>query len=261
MTKKNDNNKNNSAARKLIPAIGMLTVSAMMLSSSTYAWFSMNKDVTVTGLQLTAKSNSTYLLIGSDDDGNDTLAEIQATTNKTTACTIAAADSQVYPSAHEAIANTTAASTVGNWYFKVADLPTASTSTGSSTALTADNFGDYVLHKTVYVTLASGAQAATNLVVSDMTITSNNTASGNQTTIAPVKVLVTSADAAVELDSTTRSSNTALAANVTNAAVVPLDIWLYYNGNDAAVFTNNIANLDGANVTLQFSVTYNSDLT
>jgi hypothetical protein len=51
-TKKN--NKKNSAARKLMPAIGMLTVSAMMLSSSTYAWFTMSREVEVKNIQMTA---------------------------------------------------------------------------------------------------------------------------------------------------------------------------------------------------------------
>lgn len=53
MTKKTTNKKS-SASRKLIPAIGMLTVSAMMLSSATYAWFTMSKEVSVTGINMTA---------------------------------------------------------------------------------------------------------------------------------------------------------------------------------------------------------------
>jgi len=51
MTKKNNAN---SARRKLIPAVGMLVASAMMLSSATYAWFSMSKDVSVTGMKIQA---------------------------------------------------------------------------------------------------------------------------------------------------------------------------------------------------------------
>jgi hypothetical protein len=42
--------------KKLIPAAGMLMVSAMMLASSTYAWFSMNKEVSVTSMSIAAKS-------------------------------------------------------------------------------------------------------------------------------------------------------------------------------------------------------------
>jgi len=54
MTTKKSDKKKPSAARKLIPAIGMLTVSAMMLSTSTYAWFTMSREVEVKNIQMTA---------------------------------------------------------------------------------------------------------------------------------------------------------------------------------------------------------------
>lgn len=44
----------NSAKKKLIPAVAMLTTSAVMLSTSTYAWFTMSREVEVTGLNMTA---------------------------------------------------------------------------------------------------------------------------------------------------------------------------------------------------------------
>lgn len=59
----------NSARRKLIPAIGMLTVSAMMLSSSTYAWFTMNKEVEVTGLTMKTKVSSNLLISENNAEG------------------------------------------------------------------------------------------------------------------------------------------------------------------------------------------------
>ena len=52
-TRSNENHKN-SAAKKIIPAVGMLALSATMLSTSTYAWFTMNKEVEMTGLNMTA---------------------------------------------------------------------------------------------------------------------------------------------------------------------------------------------------------------
>jgi hypothetical protein len=53
MTRKNNEKKSN-ASRKLIPAIGMLTASAMMLSSATYAWFTMSREVEVQNIRMTA---------------------------------------------------------------------------------------------------------------------------------------------------------------------------------------------------------------
>ena len=43
-----------SALKKLIPAVAMLATSAVMLSTATYAWFTMNKEVKMTGLNMTA---------------------------------------------------------------------------------------------------------------------------------------------------------------------------------------------------------------
>lgn len=45
---------NNSAMRKLIPATSMLLVSSIMLASSTYAWFTMSKEVEVKNISMTA---------------------------------------------------------------------------------------------------------------------------------------------------------------------------------------------------------------
>jgi hypothetical protein len=52
--KVNNNNKKGSNAKKIIPAVGMLSVSAVMLASSTFAWFTMSREVEVTNLQMTA---------------------------------------------------------------------------------------------------------------------------------------------------------------------------------------------------------------
>lgn len=48
------NKDNNSALKRLVPAVAMLALSAVTLSTSTYAWFTMNKSVEMTGLNMTA---------------------------------------------------------------------------------------------------------------------------------------------------------------------------------------------------------------
>jgi hypothetical protein len=54
--------KNPSARKKLLSAIAMLTVSAVTLSTATYAWFTMNKEVTVQGMQLKTKVSGNLLI-------------------------------------------------------------------------------------------------------------------------------------------------------------------------------------------------------
>lgn len=48
--------------RRLIPAIAMLLVSAVMLSTASFAWFTMNESVTATGMQVKAKASGNLLI-------------------------------------------------------------------------------------------------------------------------------------------------------------------------------------------------------
>ena len=49
--------------KKLLPALGMLALSACMLVTSTFAWFSMNETVKATNMSVTAKGDQVYLQI------------------------------------------------------------------------------------------------------------------------------------------------------------------------------------------------------
>lgn len=50
-------------SKKFITAIGMLTLSAVMLTTSSFAWFSVNEKVEATGMQVTAKGDQIFLQI------------------------------------------------------------------------------------------------------------------------------------------------------------------------------------------------------
>ena len=68
MMKKNEKRKN-STMKKLIPAAGMLALSASMLATSTYAWFTMNKEVEVNGLTMKTKVSSNLLISENNAEG------------------------------------------------------------------------------------------------------------------------------------------------------------------------------------------------
>ncbi len=61
----------NKGLKKLIPAAGMLMLSAAMLGTSTFAWFTMNKEVTVTGMEVRTKVSENLLIA---DDTLDSTA-------------------------------------------------------------------------------------------------------------------------------------------------------------------------------------------
>lgn len=71
---KRNNAQNSSAKKKLIPAVAMFTASAVMLSTATYAWFTMNKTAKVEGLNMTATAGgSIEISLGEiDADGKPT---------------------------------------------------------------------------------------------------------------------------------------------------------------------------------------------
>ena len=51
--------------KKIIPALALLLVSAVLLATSSFAWFSMNKEVTVTGMSVTTKVDSNLFVTAS----------------------------------------------------------------------------------------------------------------------------------------------------------------------------------------------------
>lgn len=65
--KKNEKRKN-STMKKLIPAAGMLALSASMLATSTYAWFTMSREVEVTGMELKTKVAGNLLICSDNVD-------------------------------------------------------------------------------------------------------------------------------------------------------------------------------------------------
>lgn len=74
MTAKTTNNKH-SAKKKLIPAVGMLLASAMALTSSTYAWFTMSREVEVQNIQMTATvPEDIQLSLGTIGSHSDTVS-------------------------------------------------------------------------------------------------------------------------------------------------------------------------------------------
>jgi hypothetical protein len=110
------NTKKNSAKRKLIPAIAMLTTSAIMLSTATYAWFTMNKTVSVTNMQVQAKADQ-GLLINEVATAGDSHWDELATTSQTGGIQLHAtstADTKTWYVAYSKKSNTAASATSGN---------------------------------------------------------------------------------------------------------------------------------------------------
>lgn len=77
--------KKKSPMRKLVAAILLLAISAGSLFGSTYAWFTMNKTVTVSGMEVRTKVGSNLLISHDTTAPTAKLADSTFTTSDTTA--------------------------------------------------------------------------------------------------------------------------------------------------------------------------------
>ena len=64
--------KKGNPMKKLVPAAGMLAISATMLATSTYAWFTMNKEVEVKGMEVRTKVGDNLLISTTNLDADYT---------------------------------------------------------------------------------------------------------------------------------------------------------------------------------------------
>ena len=282
--------------RKLFISMIAVAFAFIALGTSTFAWFSMNTQVTVTGMQIGAKSDNTYLLIGNEyttDDAttiaaiknanenvNIAFSPIAAATvlpSKPLAASEIGADSEdaTKPASGKLFASGTpvtdyaSAAVPQNWYTAYNNNPKQSTdSIKEQHKLCSDDtsaadyeedyvFANYVIKRTVYLTLATGANPANNLRVTG-TIALKEGQAADKTNINGVKVLlVTDANNMVTLTSSTTTAQSLFGTSnvtLTDSNLVKVDIYIYYDGSEADVKTENMAILAAATVNLAFSV-------
>lgn len=265
--------------RKLIPTFVMLIITAALIGTSTFAWFSMNNTVSVNSMEITAKSNTTYLLVSST---NTTASAIQ--TEQAIEITDSSAAKAVYPVApgtvnaatyyvaedDEVIAGTkevgdlktpvshtaydTSSPATLAWYTMIGTSPDSDGYVGKATTEQAvtnpDLEADYVLKSDFYFTIAAGAEDAENLYVSKVTFTGCD---------AAVRCLVVGETnsvifSATDLDGDSSVILSGTTGTITDASVVHVVVYIYYDGNASTIYTNNIDSILGGNVSLEFSV-------
>ena len=151
------NTKKTSAKRKLLPAVGMLAISATMLATSTYAWFTMNKSVEVKGMQLKAEAEKGILI--------NEMAGPDAATNGTWSAEALAGQSS-------AIALRPAStSDLANWWHANSKITSNEGGAGTGQTVTVDTANTVALGTNVYYSdikpNATGISAADTSAVKD----------------------------------------------------------------------------------------------
>ena len=254
--------------------MGMLLLSTAASITGTVAWFAANASVTATGMQITAKTDNTYLLISSSAT---TAAGIQSENVKTVNIGMTAQQSQVYPSAPcltaaEAaylpastgktvsgtaittagaqVTNAATAAAVTNWYTAAALGPGAAT-IDTETAVQLESFTNYVFVQNLYLTVAAGSNAARNL-----SITATFTQKTGGEDVSAVKMIAVTDDGGFAVLSSASASADIKGTNtsITDSTVRTVTLYLYYDGNDTNVYTNNMADLSGADISVRLDV-------
>lgn len=253
-------------SKVIIPALAMIALTTAASATGTVAWFAANSTVTAEHLSVSIKSESTFLLIDNQATGADDAAKANSiqTRDRTSKVVVTeSGNSVLMPVAHETTGftyqtvealNSDDNTLSKHWYTMVSDNPADTVGTAQThTPIKVANFANYVKKFTYYLTVAKGSEPATNLTISNFTIAMNNTANGTNETIDPVKVLVVGDNAMAELDNANKTSNTVLfTGQLTDSTITTVSVYVYFDGNNAAVTSNNKANLEGATIDLSF---------
>lgn len=239
--------------KQLMAAIAMALVAAVALSSATFAWFVNNNTVTATTTNISAQSNSAYLVI-----------DTQTTSTSSTSAATAAetfTDTKLYPAQWS---NTVDSNT---WQFESAyasDKGAATEKSGTRFAVGDPDTAagkDYTLANTFYIGTGTYDGTFTNLKVTGVTV--NNTTSSQLEDA--MRVLVTCGSewtvwskAGIESGSHQTSSTAdgiIKESGITKGTDATVKVYVYYDGADSKVFTTNLENLKDCGVTVTFEAT------
>ncbi len=247
------------STKKIIPALAMLLVSAVMMATASFAWFAMSSEATANNMNVQLKSDSKYLLISTSEN-------MANATNSVDGEPADGFDSNsIAPVAHDENLASSDVETVGKWYTMVG----TSSSDGTGVVPSGDGAGDgkthfteqgalsgYINKYTYYVAMANGSKAGGALTLQgDIRITKQESSAGS--TLDPIRVIIVCGNKIIELSTKNKTSNETLLESVpaltdSNSKGTAINVYVYYDGNDTSVKTENIVNL--ANVTVSFTL-------
>ena len=262
--------KNNSVKalkKQIAAAVAMVCVAAVALGSSTYAWFVSNNKVTATTSTISAQSNAAFMYIRDKDEKSTNL----------TADTSSVTSTALYP-AHWVTAKegNYATADIGKFYtaygttaddgtmvaktLKIVEANADSTTKGSpADAVTAQ----YAVKNTFFI--GSKGTELSDLVVTAASLKNedgSDSTSDNADLDNALRILVTCGNNWVLCDKSTilasnEGNTTHKLADTVSAAETEVDIYVFYDGDDSEIKTNNLPDLKKAskNITVQFDAT------
>lgn len=279
--------------KTILPALAMLIISAVMLSTASYAWFAMGTQVSATNMNVSIKSDSSFLMISESSD----IKTIR--TDKKTTIGIKDAVADLLPIAHDSasLIDNTGEQPVGktgdallasfsdktNWYYMSSESPDRATGAedsevylknatgeeGQDGYVAGDDFGAYVYSKKFYIAIADGSNQMTDLKAKV------SIKLGDVVGDEALRVVIVSKEAyhTYQLKNTAGEGqdavwenvdeydSTIFAKTITDKDVIEVNVYIYYDGNDTSVFTNGFNFITDSSVSVFFSATVGGENT
>lgn len=251
--------------KKLVPAICMLLVSAVLMGTSTFAWFSMNTSVKANNLGVTAKSNAQFLYINTAANAGQGKTEADS----------AVATDPLYPATF--IADAKASTTIGDktiptesvgqnkWF--TANSTSASTSNTTVTNIKeiketdAGTFAKYVKTYTYYLTLAENSEDYKGKLSVTMTDKSVQNADDVIDAVKAVVKVTPAGEAAtpvyLRLDAVDTAATIAQ-IEIKATTTVKVEVFVYIDGTDNSVTSQNLA--EGKKLAGKFNVKFDIEV-
>ena len=241
--------------RQLLAAIAMVLVAAVALGSSTYAWFVSNNTVTAKTASISAQSNAPFLMID----------KATITTGSGTSIEFTEANTALYPA--QVVAN----GTTPKFQSAYAEAKNAADELADSrydvgTAEEAVTAG-FAIKETFYIGTADDkAGSFNNLKVSKVELTTDTGLLDSAVSVLLVcnanwAVYKVSANGAIldkYGDGTTAPGNNGagiLAATIAAGADVTVNAYVFYDGSDSEVYTDQLNALGTGGLTITFTAT------
>ena len=248
--------------KKLIPALCMLLISAVLMGTSTYAWFSMNTTVKAEGMQVNAKTTSEFLQIvagNSDASFKDDEAQTTATADNASATLKPIAVAKAVTA--DALTALDATATVAEikWAEAFSKDPASSTKATNYNEIQSTNLSGYALINSFMVRMnpKTGVTESVNaLKITNVAVTSTNGTAANDVMKNAVSVLFVCGENFVLYKNGTYITKTAgntLLDKVTTAGT-EIKVYIFFDGEDTVTTTNNATALGTDGYKVEFSL-------
>lgn len=248
----------NSLKRQMTAAIAMVLVAGIALASATYAWFVSNNTVKATTNKISAQSNAPFLKID----------KTAITAGSTTSISYAdEADVKLYPA--QVVKNTDNTPLFKSAYASASNATTELTDSRYDVGdgVAAVN-GKFAIKKSFKIgTADEKAGSFNNLKVAGIELTSTGT-DGLEDALSVLvvcgdkwAVYKKSADGAVltkykdNVSAEGNNSEGVLSAKIDANSSVDVDVYVFYDGSETNVFTDNLDKLTSIGATITFTAT------